>query len=77
VLLLGNLIYGYGLNTMPLYSQYMNKIPKQTRNNIFDILKIESVYWAGLLDELDLLNRIFDLKKLPSEDPRFENMAGD
>lgn len=55
----------------------MNKISKQTRNNIFDILKIESIDWAGSLSEADFLNRIFDLEKLPSEDYRFNNMAED
>ena len=55
----------------------MNKISRPTRNNIFDILKIESIYWAGALGELDFLNRIFDLAKLPSEDSRFKDMVGD
>jgi hypothetical protein len=29
------------------------KISKQTRNNIIDVIKIEEVYWAGKLDEIE------------------------
>ena len=53
------------------------KISKETRNNIFDILKIEGFSWYGKLNDIDFLNRLFDLSKLPSSDSRFENMSGD
>lgn len=55
----------------------MNKISKKTRSYVFDIIKIENVHWAGRLDDLDFLNRIFNLEKLPSDDHRYENMSGD
>ncbi len=55
----------------------MNKITRQTRINIIDLLKIESIYWAGSLSDIDFLGRIFDLKSLPSNDSRFEDMLGD
>lgn len=53
------------------------KISKQTRTNIIDIIKIEKIYWAGNLDEIKFLNRMFDLQKLPSNDSRFKDMLGD
>lgn len=55
----------------------MNKITKRTRNNIFDIVKIEKVYWAGEIDDVEFLEKMFDLKSLPSTDHRFHDMAGD
>ena len=55
----------------------MNKISQITRRNIFDILKIEDIWWAGKLDETEFLSRIYDLESMPSTDPRYENAVGD
>ncbi len=55
----------------------MNKISQITRCNIFDILKIEEIWWAGKLDETEFLSRIYDLESMPSTDPRYENATGD
>lgn len=52
-------------------------ITRAIRQNIFDGLRIEAVFWAGSLEDTEFLERIFDLEKLPSNDPRFPNAAGD
>lgn len=53
------------------------KILTKTRNNIFKVIKIEGVYWAGNLSEIDFLSQIFDLRSLPSNDSRYNNMHDD
>ena len=47
----------------------VNKITSITRKRILDAIAGEC--WHGELAEPDFLNRIFDLHKLPSADPRF------
>lgn len=54
-----------------------NKISKFTRRNIFDFLQVERFWWAGRLEEIDFLSRIFNLEEMESFDDRFENAAGD
>jgi len=48
-----------------------------TRRNILDGLRLEGVNWSGRLEEVEFLERIFDLRNLPSHDGRFPNAAGD
>jgi len=55
----------------------MNKISQITRRDIFDILKIEEIWWAGKLDEMEFLSRLYDLESMPSTDSRYENAVGD
>jgi len=52
-------------------------LPRQTRVNILDGLRLEGVAWNGTLDDVEFLSRIFDLKELPSFDTRFKDAAGD
>lgn len=52
-------------------------ISEITRRNIFDVLRIQQVNWAGRLNEVDFLTRIFDLKNIPSYDSRFKDASGD
>ena len=54
-----------------------NTISEVTRRNLFDELRLQNVPWSGRLAESDFLARIFDLKKLPSYDYRYEDMTGD
>lgn len=54
-----------------------NKITAVTRRNIFDFLQVEGFWWAGRLEEIDFLSRIFDLESMESNDNRFPNAAGD
>lgn len=52
-------------------------ISRLIRQNIFDGLRIEKVVWNGRLDEVEFLERLFDLKSLPSHDSRFSDAARD
>ncbi|WP_447753261.1 abortive infection family protein [Sphingopyxis fribergensis] len=53
------------------------RIRRQARQNIVDGLLIDKVSWAGKLEEIDFLGRIFDLAALPSTDSRYTDAAGD
>lgn len=48
-----------------------------TRRNIFDVIQVQDINWAGRLTEPEFLERVFDLEKLPSYDGRFKNARGD
>lgn len=52
-------------------------ISREIRNNIFDALKLECVWWGGNLNEVEFLSRLFDLQSLPSSDSRYKDAAGD
>jgi hypothetical protein len=52
-------------------------ISKDTRINIFDMLRREKVPFNGALADTDFLSEIFDLAALASRDQRFTDMAGD
>jgi hypothetical protein len=55
----------------------VNKITSITRRNIFDFIQVEGYWWAGRLEEIDFLSRVFELDKIASSDSRFPNAAGD
>lgn len=48
-----------------------------TKREIVDELKIRQIEYSGRLDELDFAKRLFDLKSLPSMDPRCKDMESD
>lgn len=52
-------------------------ITEITRRSIIDAFRVEGISWNGKLEEIEFLSRILDLHKLPSEDARFSDMAGD
>lgn len=52
-------------------------LPRHVRMNIIDGLRLESVAWAGRLDEPEFLSRIYPLENLPSHDARYSNAARD
>ena len=52
-------------------------IPRQVRANILDGLRLENIQWHGCVDQVEFLNRLYDLQKLPSYDNRFTEAAGD
>ncbi len=54
-----------------------NRITGVTRRDIFDMLSIDGVGWAGRLTEPDFLARIWNLSSLPSTDHRYVDAAGD
>jgi hypothetical protein len=53
------------------------ELPRSPRQEIADLLRMEKVPWSGALDEVEFLQRIFDLDSLPSDDMRFPNASGD
>jgi len=53
------------------------KISEITRRDIFDALSLSGNHWAGRLEDLEFLLRLFDLKSLPSHDFRFHNAYAD
>ena len=61
----------------PDWREVKNGLSQETRQNIIDGLKIDKVASSGRLGEVEFLERIFDLKSLPSHDSRFEDAAGD
>jgi len=54
-----------------------NKITVISRRNIADELNVGKLWYHGRLDEPDFLSRLYDLKKLPSRDYRFNNAYDD
>lgn len=53
------------------------ELPRETRQEIVDFLRIEQICWSGDLDEVEFLQRLFDLETLPSTDSRFKTASGD
>lgn len=47
------------------------------RRNILDGLRIDNVSWSGKLGDVEFLQRVYDLTKLPSYDSRYKDAAGD
>lgn len=52
-------------------------ITEITRREIFDRLIVDNVAWYGSLAEIEFLDRLFDLRQLPSNDPRLKSMRAD
>jgi len=53
-------------------------ITSVTRRDITDYITANKVHWAGRLDEVAFLNRVFpDLETRPSTDSRFGDLTGD
>lgn len=52
-------------------------LSRQARQEIVDVLRLEQVWWAGQLNEVEFLQRLYDLNELPSTDGRYEAAAGD
>jgi len=52
-------------------------VSEVTRREIIDRLTAGNHDWAGRLNEVDFLSRLYDLKSFPSTDHRFRTAAGD
>ncbi len=61
----------------PDWRQSKRDISLVVRQNIFDALRVGNVVWNGNLDEVEFLERLYDLQKIPSQDSRFTDVAGD
>ena len=47
------------------------------RRDMIDALTVERSAWHSRLEESEFLSRLFDLQKLPSDDGRLQDAAGD
>ena len=65
------------LDHNPEWRHLKNDVSRSTRQNIIDSLKIDNIEWNGKLNEVEFLQRIFDLGHLPSNDHRFKDAARD
>jgi hypothetical protein len=54
-----------------------NTITEITRRDVQRALNQEGICWSGELDDIEFLDRLYNLSELPSEDWRFTNAAGD
>jgi AbiJ N-terminal domain 3 len=61
----------------PEWRETDDSVSREVRQNIIDGLKLEDVRWSGRLDEVEFLQRLFDLQAMPSGDSRFKDAAGD
>jgi len=61
----------------PEWREQKDDVSAEIRRNIVDGLKIDSICWHGRIDEVEFLNRLFDLESLPSHDDRYQNASGD
>lgn len=52
-------------------------VSRRARRNIIDGLKVDNIPWMGTLEDVEFLQRLWDLEALPSTDPRFKDAAGD
>ncbi|MCL4461584.1 MAG: abortive infection family protein [Nitrospirae bacterium] len=65
------------LDHHPEWRHSKNDVSRLTRQNVIDGLKIDNVSWNGRLNEVEFLQRLFDLEHIPSNDPRFKSAASD
>jgi AbiJ N-terminal domain 3/Abortive infection C-terminus len=61
----------------PEWRHAKGDVSRATRQNIIDGLKIDQIAWSGRLEDVEFLQRLYDLESLPSYDSRFKNAAGD
>lgn len=52
-------------------------VSRHVRRNIIDGLKVDNIAWMGTLEDVEFLQRLWDLATLPSYDSRFKDAAGD
>ncbi len=53
------------------------KIERKSRMNIIQTLQRSDVDWCGVLNDLEFLDRIYDLESIEPKDDRFESAKGD
>jgi hypothetical protein len=54
-----------------------HRITEVTRRRICDIITIEKIDYAGRLQEIDFLRRLYDLSSIPSSYPNYANVERD
>ena len=68
-----------GPQTLPLphFKTPDGTISAKTQAAVLDELRAKETLWCGATNEVEFLNRIFDLASLPSFDSRYETAEGD
>jgi len=54
-----------------------NSISEVTRRNIADAITVGNIAWWGRLADAEFLSRLYNLKSLPSHDPRYKSAEED
>jgi hypothetical protein len=54
-----------------------NSITEVTRRDIQRLFCRQGISWSGDLDDVEFLNRLYNLRRLPSTDRRFDSCEGD
>lgn len=73
----------YGVSIVPRVMsvtelpETVGDVSQEVRRNIIDGLKIDEVAWNGRLNDVEFLQRIFDLEALQSTDSRYKDAARD
>ena len=52
-------------------------VSRRVRRNIIDGLKVDNIPWMGTLEDVEFLQRLWDLEAMPSTDSRYKDAAGD
>lgn len=52
-------------------------VSRRARLNIIDGLKVDNIAWMGTLEDVEFLQRLWDLEAMPSTDSRYKDAAGD
>lgn len=50
---------------------------RRARRNIIDGIKVDNIAWMGTLEDVEFLQRLWDLEAMPSTDSRYKDAAGD
>ncbi|NHQ80296.1 abortive infection family protein [Chromobacterium vaccinii] len=59
------------------WRQQSVELPWSVRQEIVDFFSLEKTCWSGALDEVEFLQRLYDLESLPSTDSQFKTAADD
>lgn len=65
------------ISRLPEWRDQRGGVSTATRRNIIDGLRLNNVKWHGRIDEVEFLERIYELKTIPSSDRRYETAADD
>lgn len=65
------------ISPRPEWRHAKGDVSRVVRQTIIDALKIENVSWSGRLEEVEFLQRLFDVEALPSHDSRFKTASDD
>lgn len=52
-------------------------VSRRARRNIIDGIKVDNIAWMGTLEDVEFLQRLWDLEAMPSTDSRYKDAAGD